>query len=317
MADRERAYWWISQGYNYEKAIAQQTLWSLPKKGRDLPDRRLLREMRPGDVVLHYSKQYLRAVSIVTEPWRTAPRPEGYRMRPQDGNIGWLVEVDVQTTGLMLHFSDIAELIATGQPGPLDKNGTPRQIYVASLTEEEARRLLDAAGASMPDDPLDDSLLGLPQGYWDDRDTDSQALARIRTEQGHLRRHLLNGRRSAPCALCGRVFPHRLLVAAHITARRFLTDAERRDFASAAMLTCTLGCDSLFEWGYVVVDPNGQFSAGRMPDTAALSDHVATLIDRRCAAHNDRTASRFEQHRQLHAPVEMGDPIRAEAPRSG
>jgi hypothetical protein len=301
MAERERAYWWISQGYNYETAIVQQTLWSLPKKGRDLPDRRLLQEMRPGDVVLHYSAQYLRAVSVVTQPWRTATRPEGYKMRPEDGDVGWLVEVDVQTTGLMLHFHDIAKLIATGRPGPLDKNGTPRQIYVASLSEEEARRLLDAAGASLPDDPLDSSLLGLPQSYWDDRDTDSQALTRIRTEQGHLRRHLLAGRRSAPCALCGRMLPEHLLVAAHITARRLLSDAERRDFTSAAMLACTLGCDSLFEWGYLVVDENGHISAGRTPETSALGDHLATLIGRHCAAHNSRTASRFEQHRKLQA----------------
>lgn len=93
-----RQHWWVSQGYNYDIAIEQQTLWSLPKKGRDLPDRRLLKEMSVGDVVLHYADNYLRAVSVVRSEWRPASRPVGYRMRPGDGDDGWLVDVEVQQT---------------------------------------------------------------------------------------------------------------------------------------------------------------------------------------------------------------------------
>lgn len=183
----ERQYWWVSQGYNHDLAIEQGTLWSLPKKGRVLPDRQLLLEMQPGDVVLHYADQYLRAVSVVSKPWRPSPRPEGYRMRPGDGDEGWLVEVDVRVRGLGLPFREIATMILAGAPGPLDKNGTPRQIYVARLDEGEAMQVLEALGL-----PVlrysEEGLMGLPATHWDDRDTDSEVLARIRTEQGHLRR---------------------------------------------------------------------------------------------------------------------------------
>lgn len=296
----DRAYWWVSQSYNFTLAIKQQTLWSLPIKGRAVPDRQLLLRMRPGDVVLHYANKYLRAVSVVREPWRPAPRPEGYRPHPGDGNDGWLVELEVQTTGLSLHFHDIAALIPAGAPGPLDKNGKPRRIYLTELSEAEALALLKSAAAPIPPVSGQEGLLGLPDSYWDDRDTDSEAITRIRAEQTQLRRHLLHGRIAAPCALCGRVMPDRLLIAAHIAPRRLLSDTERRDFTSVAMLTCVTGCDALFEWGYVVVDDDGLVTASRPAETEALRKAVSRLVGRRCTAHDERTSTRFEQHRHLH-----------------
>lgn len=295
-----RQFWWVSQGYNFDIAIQQQTLWSLPKKGRDLPDRRLLKEMRTGDVVLHYADQYLRAVSVVRTPWRPATRPEGYRMRPGDGDDGWLVEVDVRQTGLDLHFHDIASVISHGAPGPLDKNGTPRQLYVARLSEDEANALLDAVGATVPAGALEEpGLLGMPDSVLDLDTTDATSVSRVRREQAHLRRHLLAGRSEAPCALCSRVLPQHLLVAAHIVPRRHLDDAERLDFRGSAMLACSLGCDALFEWGHVVVDPSGMVRAGR-PSGPATAEAVAVLEARTCTAHNEHTALRFAQHRASH-----------------
>lgn len=294
-----RQFWWVSQGYNFDIAIQQQTLWSLPKKGRDLPDRRLLKEMRTGDAVLHYADLYLRAVSVVRTPWRPAARPEGYRMRPGDGDDGWLVEVDVQETGLNLHFRDVASFISTGNPGPLDKNGTPRQVYVARLDAGEAKALLHAAGASLPGDEVDSSapVLNLPL---DLDSTDDVAVSRIRREQTYLRRHLLNGRTAAACALCGRHLPSYLLVAAHIVPRRDLDDAERLDFRGSAMLACSLGCDAMFESGHLVVDATGTVRAGRAGNGEALSEAVAAVAGMACEAHDEYTAQRFASHRSSH-----------------
>lgn len=302
-AMKQRSYWWVSQGYNHDVAIEQQTLWSLPKKARDLPDRRLLLDMEPGDVVLHYSGPYLRAVSVVTERWRDAPRPDGYRMRPGDGDMGWIVGVDVQSVGHRLHWHDVRDLIVPGSPGPLDRNGKPMQIYVARLSEVDALTLLDAMDAEVPRSSGLKGILGLPETHWDDRDTDSEALTRIRREQAHLRRHQLRGRRVAPCALCGRDMPDRLLIAAHITPRRLLSDAERLDFEGAAMLVCTTGCDALFEWGYVMVDDSGRIVEGRPPETDDLATARNMLLGRACPAHTDSTRDRFADHRTLHTGV--------------
>lgn len=51
------------------------------------------------------------------------------------------------------------------------------------------------------------SLFGLPDSRWDIEETDSEVLTRVRLEQSHLRHHLLDGRITAPCAICGRVLP--------------------------------------------------------------------------------------------------------------
>lgn len=95
--------------------------------------------------------------------------------------------------------------------------------------------------------------------------------------------------------------PERLLIAAHIKPRRLLSDKERLDFASAAMLTCTLGCDALFERGYLVVDDEGQIVTGRAAETDALLREVNARIGARCAAHDERRRTQFADHRRLHA----------------
>lgn len=144
------------------------------------------------------------------------------------------------------------------------------------------------------------SLFGLPDSRWDVEETDSEVLTKVRLEQSHLRRYLLGGRRSATCAICGRVLPEQLLLAAHIVPRRMLDGTERRDFESAAMLACALGCDALFEWGYIVVDHTGRVIPAREPQTGDLAQLVHEIAGQQCGAHTPFTAERFAQHRELH-----------------
>lgn len=144
------------------------------------------------------------------------------------------------------------------------------------------------------------SLLGMPDTRWDAVETDSELLTSIRLEQAHLRRYLLGDAELAQCSLCGRRLPSRVLVAAHLVPRRFLTDSERREFASAATLLCVLGCDALFEWGYLVVDPQGVIRAGRTAESAELARHAEQLVGRICLAHNAATSRRFAEHSALH-----------------
>lgn len=112
---------------------------------------------------------------------------------------------------------------------------------------------------------------------------------------------MLGTARAAACALCGRTVPDRVLVAAHITPRRLLSDSERLEFASAAMLVCTLGCDALFEWGYLVVDGDGSGLPGRLPETDNLRVEVASRVGRACSAQDAQTRGHFAEHHDMHA----------------
>jgi hypothetical protein len=73
-----------------------------------------------------------------------------------------------------------------------------------------------------------------------------------RKEQAFLRKHLFQGRDHGTCFVCGQELPVELLVTAHIKRRADCSDEERRDLRNIVAM-CLLGCDALFERGYLAV----------------------------------------------------------------
>jgi hypothetical protein len=117
-----------------------------------------------------------------------------------------------------------------------------------------------------------------------------------RREQDFLRNVLLAGRVSATCDLCGTELPAALLVAAHIQRRSELDNTARARFREIAMLACSLGCDTLYECGYLAVSSTGLLLvASEQP--GQLGQHLARLRGRPCAAFTPASASHFQQHR--------------------
>ena len=126
-------------------------------------------------------------------------------------------------------------------------------------------------------------------------DTDRLVITRARKEQGRLRDYLLDKRTEAPCDLCGRLLPKDFLVAAHIAPRHALDHEERMQFDRIAMIACLLGCDQLFELGYLNVDEHGMICARNVE--GELSRILEGLAGRRCTAHSKSTAAAFAVHR--------------------
>jgi hypothetical protein len=124
--------------------------------------------------------------------------------------------------------------------------------------------------------------------------TDVEVTATRRAEQRYLRASLLAGGNTR-CALCRRQLPPELLVAAHIKPRAECTPTERVDFRAAAMLACTLGCDALFEYGYVAVDADGVINTAT-PGHPDLDDVLERLRGTVCLAHSTATAANFQSH---------------------
>ncbi len=292
-------FWWVSQGQTYS-AIEEGTLWTcLMKDGTALASRTLIKELRVGDLVFNYASGSLRALSRVVAEWVPAPRPSSHAGKPGDPEAGWLVRTEPVVTSLSLHWHELSELIGVGSPGPLDKDGIPQQRYISVLSDEEGTRLLDrlAIAADVPEERAAERSSGVE--LWDRGETDAVTIARRRREQAHLRAYLLGQRAAASCDICGREFPAGLLVAAHIVPRAVTDDEHRKDFAAIAMLACSLGCDDLFERGYVVVDEAGVVRRGRTAETSSLVSVVDQLADGLCTAHSDRTAAEFAAHARL------------------
>ncbi|XVS62890.1 hypothetical protein ACQPYE_32215 [Actinosynnema sp. CA-299493] len=124
---------------------------------------------------------------------------------------------------------------------------------------------------------------------------DGRVVAKYRKEQGELRKVLVGAAAEAPCALCGRVFPVELLIAAHIKRRSVCDDYERNDLRNVAMLACSFGCDRLFEVGYVSVDEGG---AVLVASAGGLEPHLEHLRGRVAEAFHERSAGYFRWHRR-------------------
>lgn len=268
------AYCWASQNKNYPVAIGQGTLWSCEtSEGLRRRDRVALQDLEVGDFVFHYARPRVRAISRVTARWIDAPRPVGYpKIRANDLDVGWLVRVEPIVTDVDITWKRAAEILELGGGGPLTVGGVPAQKYLSPLNAKDGQLLLGEAGIAAEGD--EDSFFGLPASSWGGGSTDAEVIAKVRKEQGKLREYLLEGRTLAPCDLCGRALPKGLLVAAHIVPRSLSTEEERGEFAAIAMLACALGCDALFEWGYVVVDASGAIRQGIKAPTQELQTAV-------------------------------------------
>lgn len=122
--------------------------------------------------------------------------------------------------------------------------------------------------------------------------TDQPALARRRREQAALRATLgLQSHGRATCGLCGRNFPSSLIAAAHIKPRSECSPQERTDAPWVVMPACRLGCDSLFEHGFISV---GQLGAMLLaPDCPVPFD-----IGDRAPAWREEREKYFEWHRR-------------------
>jgi hypothetical protein len=148
---------------------------------------------------------------------------------------------------------------------------------------------------------------------------DTEVTRLARTEQGPLRESLIANRRLAPCALCGHEMSVKLLVAAHIKQRSECSDDEKRDLRNIGMLACKMGCDDLYELGYIGVDANGTILAVS-PDPVEHGDLVAKrladLAGLPCRAFTVWSAPYFQWHRDTKFPRrrEMSDPLATVAP---
>lgn len=290
------SYYFANQSRNYEKVILAKTLWTCPRPSRRDESRRLIQDLRCGDVVFHYQRGALRAVSTVTREAIAHLRPPEYPANPGEKDAGWLVRVEPFATGVDLGYKELGSIITQGEQGGLNSNssGAVQGKFLSRISDEDGKRLLHYLNLAEPQ--LDDSWLGRPSAFWDGDDSDIEGFAKVRAEQQDLRRHLIAGRESADCALCGHTFPTNLLIAAHIKPRSQCTEAERRDFQTVAMLVCNLGCDALFEWGYIMVDDQGTTVSLRSAPTPATRQAVALLLGRQCSAYTTATADHFAAH---------------------
>ncbi|GEM_PF-1216780 len=142
--------------------------------------------------------------------------------------------------------------------------------YIRVETSEQLQALVDAGyGARMSNPALNiapsfvlskniritDSytLLDELKKSFSALELDLDSTRKRRAEQTFLRLYLLKKQMVGQCVICGSTLPEKLLVAAHIKKRAECSTEEKLDFDAIAGLMCKLGCNDLFEQGYIYV----------------------------------------------------------------
>jgi hypothetical protein len=132
----------------------------------------------------------------------------------------------------------------------------------------------------------------------EDRDElDRRGSANFRVEQAFLRFSLFGKSATGRCCICGELLPADLLVAAHVKKRSHCSSDERKDYKNVVVPMCKLGCDDLYEKGYVVIDSQGYVRAGRnATSTVAVERVVSMLSSRKCAEWRSGNQGYFSWH---------------------
>ena len=128
-------------------------------------------------------------------------------------------------------------------------------------------------------------------------ETDLDSISKTRAEQKILSDYLFEDSECSACAICSKHYPNQLLVAGHIKKRKDATKKERLDL-NIVMPVCKLGCDELFEHGYIYVDENNILKKNLRKDgTIELDKVIEKLIDKKIEYVNENNKRYFYHHR--------------------
>jgi 5-methylcytosine-specific restriction protein B len=138
----------VNQGRTYEVELARGYLFAplRDKLGRRLDHWEAMAELRPGDIVIHYARGAVHAVSTVrsaaTSGSRPVPLPEPWL------NIGRYAAVETTPATVPVPLSSIPRVLRGVRPhGPFDVRGEVRQAYLFPVTPEFASAFFGQFGA--------------------------------------------------------------------------------------------------------------------------------------------------------------------------
>ena len=120
-----------------------------------------------------------------------------------------------------------------------------------------------------------------------------------RNEQALLRVHLFGNNAEKECSLCHKVFPSNLMIAAHIKPRKLCSHKERVDL-NIVMPACKIGCDDLFEKGYLVVGDEGKIQKNsNIPYSTELDEFMNQYDGKKCTFYNKDTKKYFDAKNKI------------------
>ncbi|MFF1318049.1 hypothetical protein ACFVZZ_01210 [Streptomyces chartreusis] len=223
----------------------QAQMWGIVPGKKNVNVSRI-NKMRPGDWVFFSGDKRVYFGGTIALMWRNKELATRLWGTDPVGSTWEYMYALSGTRGFDIPVEEVRSLLGW--------NPNRNIMGITVLSDEESDTLqtlltLDAATAAI--EPVDTAEEEAAVAAFDG-ELERTAQRAQRGEQAALKRRLLKGS-TGQCALCGCTLPGTFLIAAHIKKRAMCSDDEKRDLANIAMLACTLGCDAVYEHGYVTV----------------------------------------------------------------
>ncbi len=135
------SYWWVNQGKSFDRSRTGGYLWA-PREGaggRQFAHWLNMTKVAVGDIVLHYSSGYLRAVGRVTHEAVEADRPTSQDL--QWDERGWVVQLDYLDLDPTIPLETIPVEWRESERGPFARTGQVNQGYLFPLSTAFAEQL--------------------------------------------------------------------------------------------------------------------------------------------------------------------------------
>lgn len=130
--------------------------------------------------------------------------------------------------------------------------------------------------------------------------TEVETVSTRRLEQGYLKKILFGNLNTGTCSCCKKELPISFLVTAHIKKRAYCSIEERLD-KNIVMPMCKLGCDEIYEKGYISVLEGKFIELKDSPSTEELRSYIQGVVGNKCDYYNDKTKNFFKWHRKHHS----------------
>ena len=131
-------------------------------------------------------------------------------------------------------------------------------------------------------------------------ETDGSATRPTRNEHRFIVKHLFKGLVTGTCCICLNDYPRNMLVAAHIKKRASCDRKEKLDIENIAAPMCRMGCDPLFEFGYISVKNGAVVRHPSLEAPAAISSYIDGVLGNVVPAWSQKTKKYFQWHRDTH-----------------
>lgn len=129
--------------------------------------------------------------------------------------------------------------------------------------------------------------------------TDRTQPVKVRIEQRIFRGWLFGENKYSTCGICHTEYPVAFLHAAHIRKRSECTHQQRVD-PYVVMPMCRMGCDDLYERGYISVKDGKIVGLNQEHTTPAIEKAKDAVIGNQCRYYTDRTIEYFQWHFNSH-----------------